>query len=152
MECTHNLLIKTLGRGKICTHMLVVRSRRHGVVAFAVTCTLLPSYLLPGPKPEQLKTKNADKQTEKRGSNGRARRVYCKLAKAREGGGESRAGEEKVGRQEGGGKGRGGRAGGGRGRGRGRGGQRGAQRGCRKGGGWGEGNPQDASACGLGGF
>ena len=31
---------------------------------------------------EQLKTKNADRQTEKRGSNGRARRVYCKLAKA----------------------------------------------------------------------
>ena len=54
---------------------------------------------------EQLKTKNADRQTEKRGSNGRARRVYCKLAKAREGGGESRAGEEKVGRQEGGVKG-----------------------------------------------
>ena len=40
------------GYGKICTDMLVGRSRRHGVVAFAVTCTLLPSYLLPGPKPE----------------------------------------------------------------------------------------------------
>ena len=61
---------------------------------------------------EQLKTKNADRQTEKRGSNGRARRVYCKLAKAREGGGESRAGEEKAGRQEGEGReGRGGRGG-----------------------------------------
>ena len=54
---------------------------------------------------EQLKTKHADRKTVKRGSNGRARRVYCKLAKGGAGGGESRAGEEKVGGQEGAGRG-----------------------------------------------
>ena len=55
---------------------------------------------------EQLKTKHADRKTGKRGSNGRARRVYCKLAKGGAGGGErsgeSKAGERKVGGQEGG--------------------------------------------------
>ena len=43
---------------------------------------------------EQLKTKHADRKTGKRGSNGRARRVDCKLAKGGAGGGESRAGED----------------------------------------------------------
>ena len=44
------------------------------------------------PHSEQLKTEHADRKTGKRGSNGRARRVYCKLAKGGEGGGE-RSGE-----------------------------------------------------------
>ena len=56
---------------------------------------------------EQLKTEHADRKTGKRGSNGRARRVYCKLAKegeaGGEGSGESKAGEGKVRGQEGGG-------------------------------------------------
>ena len=33
------------------------------------------------PHSEQLKAEHADRKTGKRGSNGRARRVYCKLAK-----------------------------------------------------------------------
>ena len=76
------------------------------------------------PHIEQLKTEHADRKTGKRGSNGRARRVYCKLAKGGEGGGErsgeSKAGERKVGwGGEGGGEegGEGGGAEGGRGRG-----------------------------------
>ena len=64
------------------------------------------------PHSDQLKTEHADRKTGKRGSNGRARRVYCKLAKGGEGGGErsgeSKAGEWKVGGQEGGGRGGGG--------------------------------------------
>ena len=51
------------------------------------------------PHSEQLKTEHADRKRGKRGSNGRARRVYCKLAKGGEGGGE-RSGESK-GREEG---------------------------------------------------
>ena len=46
------------------------------------------------PHSEQLKTEHADRKTGKRGSNGRARRVDCKLAKGGAGGGESRAGED----------------------------------------------------------
>ena len=51
------------------------------------------------PHSEKLKTEHTDRKTGKRGSNGRARRVYCKLAKGGEGGGE-RSGESK-GREEG---------------------------------------------------
>ena len=61
-----------------------------------------------------------DRKTGKRGSNARARRVYCKLAKGGEGGGErsgeSKAGERKVGGGRGEEGGEGGGAEGGRGR------------------------------------
>ena len=62
------------------------------------------------PHSEKLKTEHTDRKTGKRGSNGRARRVYCKLAKG--GKEEGRAGEG--GGEEGG---EGGGAEGGRGRG-----------------------------------
>ena len=65
---------------------------------------------------EQLKTEHADRKAGKRGSNGRARRVYCRLAReqrSREGEGEQTG---RWGAQGGRVGGRGGKGGGGRGK------------------------------------